>query len=239
MKSNRFLVSAVLLVLSGGVGWSADISPLRQIAVSGEAHIEVPPSQALIALGVVNEADQAGDAMRVVSKSMVAVIDRLHVAGIDPGDIQTQQISVSPNRRQSGSLSSGNDRKIASFTARNTVQIRVRDLDDLGEILDQVLQAGANEFRGLQFGVADTAAVRDQIRGAAVKDAIRKAEQLATAAGVTLGPVLSITDTGGGGGRPMPMEMARSTAIPIEAGQLSFSHTVSMVFEISAPVTTD
>ncbi|NIZ62917.1 hypothetical protein DL239_18275 [Sedimentitalea sp. CY04] len=233
MKCNRFVVSTLMLVLSGGFGLAADLPAQRQISVTGEAQIEVPPSLAMITLGVTDEADQAVDAMRTVSKSMVAVIDRLHRAGLDPDDMQTQQISVSPNWARAGSLSSSNDRKITSFTASNTLQVRVRDLDSLGEILDQVLQAGANEFRGLQFGVADPAEVQNQIRGTAVKDAIRKAEQLAEAAEVTLGPVLSITDHGGGGGgRPMAMEMARSSAMPVEAGQLSFSHNVSVVFAI-------
>ena len=236
MKSNRFLISTLVFALSGGLVWAADVSQQRQIAVTGEAQIQVPPSLAMISLGVTGEADQAVDAMRTVSKSMVAVIDRLHKAGLDPDDMQTQQISVSPNWTRSGSLSGSDDRKITSFTASNTLQVRVRDLDSLGGILDQVLQAGANEFRGLQFGVADPAEVQDLIRGTAVKDAIRKAEQLAAAAAVTLGPVLSITDHGGGGGgRPMAMEMARSSAMPVEAGQLSFSHNVSVVFAISSP----
>ena len=234
MKCNRFVVSTLMLVLSGGFGLAAELPVQRQISVTGEAQIQVPPSLAMITLGVTDEADQAVDAMRTVSKSMVAVIDRLHRAGLDPDDMQTQQISVSPNWSRAGSLSSSNERKITSFTASNTLQVRVRDLDSLGEILDQVLQAGANEFRGLQFGVADPAEVQNQIRGTAVKDAIRKAEQLAQAAEVTLGPVLSITDHGGGGGgRPMAMEMARSSAMPVEAGQLSFSHSVSVVFAIA------
>ncbi|NRB16479.1 MAG: SIMPL domain-containing protein [Rhodobacteraceae bacterium] len=240
MKSNRFLVSALVFALSAGPGWAADVSPQRQIAVTGEAHIQVAPSLALISLGVTDEAAQAVDAMRTVSTSMVAVIDRLHRAGLEPDDMQTQQISISPNRGKSGSLNGSHDRNITSFTASNTLQIRVRDLDQLGDILDQVLQAGANEFRGLIFGVADPAAVQDQIRGSAVKDALRKAEQLAAAAGVALGPVMSITDHGGGGGgRPMAMEMARSTAMPVEAGQLRFSHNVSVVFAISSPEGTE
>ena len=236
MKSNRILISTLVIALSGGFSWAADAPAQRQISVIGEASIQVPPTLALITLGVTDEAEQAVDAMRTVSKSMVAVIDRLHRAGLDPDDMQTQQISVSPNWARSGSLSSSNDRKITSFSASNTLQVRVRDLDKLGEILDQVLQAGANEFRGLQFGVSDPAEVQNQIRGSAVEDAIRKAEQLAKAAAVTLGPVMSITDQGGGGGgRPMAMEMARSSAMPVEAGQLSFSHNVSVVFAISTP----
>ncbi|KAE9627839.1 SIMPL domain-containing protein [Parasedimentitalea maritima] len=236
MNSKKFVISALVLMLSSGAAWAVEPIVQRQISVSGDASIQVPPSLALITLGVTDRADEAVDAMSAVSRSMVAVVDQLQSVGIKPEDMQTQQISVNPNWTKAGSLSGGNDRKITSFTASNTLQLRVRDLDKLGEVLDQVLRAGANEFRGLQFGVVDPSEVQDQIRGAAVKDAIRKAEQLATAAGVTLGPVQSITDQGGSGGYPMAMEMARSSAMPIEAGELSFSYNVSVVFSIAETV---
>ncbi|PCJ05463.1 MAG: hypothetical protein COB16_15635 [Rhodobacteraceae bacterium] len=236
MKSKRFVISALVLALSAGVGWAADPTSQRYISVTGEARLQVPPSLALITLGVSDEAAEAVDAMTAVSKTMVAVIDQLHSAGIEPEDMQTQQISITPNWSQSGSYGSGKERKITSFIASNTLQLRVRDLDKLGEVLDQVLRVGANQFRGLRFAVQDPGGVQDQIRGAAVKDAIRKAEQLAAAAGLTLGAVFSITDQGGnGGGRPpMAMEMARSSAMPIATGELSFSHNVSVVFGIAA-----
>jgi len=234
MKSNSFVISALVMALSAGIAAATEATPQRQISVTGEARIQVPPSLAVITLGVTDQADEAVVAMRTVSKSMVAVIDQLHSAGIAPEDMQTQQISVNPNWSKAGSLSSGNERKIISFVASNTLQVRVRDLDELGEVLDQVLMAGANEFRGLQFGVDEPSEVQDQIRGLAVKDAVRKAEQLAEAAGLTLGPVMSITDQGGGSGRPMAMEMARSSAVPVQAGELSFSHNVSVVFGIAS-----
>ena len=74
------------------------------------------------------------------------------------------------------------------------------------------------------------------MRANAVADARHKAQILAEAAGVTLGPVRSITDLHQGGGRPvMAMEMARSSAMPIEAGELSFSHSVQVVFDLVVP----
>lgn len=233
MKRNQIVVSALLLTLSAGMAWASEAIQQRQISVVGEASIQVPPSLAFITLGVSDEANEATSAMTGVSKSMVDIIDQLHRTGIDPEDLQTQQISVSPNWSQAASYGSGKQRKITSFTARNTVQLRVRDLGRLGEVLDQALQAGANEFRGLSFGVVDPGAVQDQIRGLAVKEAIRNAEQLAEAAGLQLGRVLSITDHNTGGARPMAMEMARSSAVPVAIGELSFSHNVSVVFGIA------
>ena len=234
MKFNRFIVPALILALSGGAALASEPISQRQISVTGEAQIQVPPTVATITLGVTEQADEAVNAMRQVSKTMVAVIDQLHKAGIAAEDLQTRQISVNPIWTSAGSYSSGQERKITGFTASNTLMLRVRDLDKLGEVLDQVLQVGANEFRGLQFGVVDPSEIYDEMRGAAVKDAIAKAEQLAVAADLTLGPVLTITDHGGNdGGQPMMLEMARSSAMPIEAGELSFSHNVSVVFGIA------
>jgi len=209
---------------------------MRQITVNGESRLQVAPELATITLGVTEEAEEAAIAMAAVSDSMRAVIARLKDAGIAPEDMQTRQISMHPVWSQNRSYDSGGRREITGFQASNTLMMRVRDLERLGPVLDAVLTVGANQFQGLSFGVEDPAAIQDRIRGAAVKDAIRKAQQLAEAAGMELGPVRSISEHGGGGGRPMmAMEMARSDAMPIEAGELSFSHSVSVVFDMNVP----
>ncbi len=236
LNMRALVTSMALLACTAAPALAEQHVPLRQISVTGEARTEVAPDRASITLGVTAEADRAVEAMRRVSSDMAVVIDRLSKAGIAAEDMQTQRISVDPvwsgNRYESGS----DKREITGFAASNTLLVRVRDLGNLGAILDDVLDAGANEFRGLSFGVADRAAVLDQIRGDAVRDAIRKAGQLAEAAGMTLGPVRSITEHGGGGGVPMmAMEMARSGAVPVQAGSLSFEHSVSVVFDLLEP----
>ncbi|MEX0302254.1 MAG: SIMPL domain-containing protein, partial [Leisingera sp.] len=204
--------------------------------VSGESMLQVAPELATITLGVTEEAEEAAVAMSAVSDSMRAVIARLKEAGIAAEDMQTKRIAMHPVWSQDRSYDSGGRREITGFQASNSLMVRVRDLERLGPVLDTVLTAGANQFQGLSFGVEDPSAVTDQIRGAAVKDAIRKAQQLAEAAGMELGPVRSISEHGNGGGRPMmAMEMARSDAMPIEAGELTFTHNVSVVFDMSVP----
>ncbi|MFV1498487.1 SIMPL domain-containing protein [Phaeobacter sp. JH20_02] len=234
MKATHILASALAVVLATGLASADETRIDRQIAVTGDARIAVTPTLATITLGVTEEADEAALAMSAVSTKMVEVVDELRAAGIAAEDMQTQQISLNPVWSQDRSYDDGR-RKITGFSASNTLALRIRDLDRLGEVLDQVLRVGANDFRGLSFGVADPAKVQDQIRGAAVKDALRKATQLAEAAGVELGPVRSIHDRETGGGQPMmAMEMARSAPMPIEAGELSFSHSVSVVYDITS-----
>lgn len=233
MTTRATLVSlAILCGFAGGSMAEQAIAP-RQISVTGEARTEVAPDRAVITLGVTADAKEAALAMRRVSDDMAQVIAQLREAGIAGEDMQTQRISVDPIWRGDRYDNSQGRREITGFVASNTLAVRVRDLENLGKILDDVLQAGANEFRGLSFGVADRAAVLDQIRGDAVRDAIRKARQLAEAAEMTLGPVRSISEHGGGGGVPMmAMEMARSGSVPVEAGSLSFEHSVSVVFDL-------
>lgn len=236
MKTKTVLVTALAMALTLGTALKADTRTDRQILVSGEGRVEVAPDLAVITLGVSKEAKEAGEAMALVSEDMFAVVQELRAVGIADKDLQTQQISLQPVWSNGGSYNSSGERRITGFLAANTVNLRVRDLDQLAEVLDRVLRAGANQFQGLRFDVADHALLQDQMRASAVADARHKAEQLAAAAGVTLGPVRTITDQDHGGGRPMmAMEMSRSGAMPIEAGELSFSHNVQVVFDLVVP----
>ncbi|WP_264212944.1 SIMPL domain-containing protein [Leisingera thetidis] len=236
MKARKLLAAALMLSMSAGALSAGEAAALRQITVNGESTLQVAPELATITLGVTEEAEQAAAAMSAVSEAMNAVIARLKEAGIAAEDMQTSQISMHPVWSQDRSGSNGGRREITGFQGSNTLMVRVRDLAQLGPVLDGVLTAGANQFQGLSFGVSDPAAMQDQIRGEAVKDAIRKAEQLAEAAGMELGPVRSISEHGGGGPRPMmAMEMARSDAMPVEAGELTFTHSVSVVFDMAVP----
>lgn len=236
MKLQRLLAASLMLAATAPALSAGDLPP-RQVTVTGESRIQVAPELATITLGVSEEASEAAAAMSAVSDAMSDVIADLKLAGIQPKDMQTQSIAMHPVWSQSRYDDGQNRRKITGFEASNTLVVRVRDLDRLGALMDEVLSAGANRFQGLSFAVADPAAVQDKIRGDAVRDAMRKARQLADAAEMELGPVRSISEHGGGGGQPKMMrEMAMSAdAMPVEAGELNFTHGVTVVFDLIAP----
>ena len=203
------------------------------ITVTGEGRVEAPPDMVVITLGVTHQADAARDAMAATSDAVGRILTRLDQLGLAARDVQTRRITLNPvwvNERYD------NDKppKIAGFTAANTVAIRVRALDQLGEVLDAVVEDGANTFNGLQFLIADPEPLMDQARKQAVADAMARAALLAEAAGVTLGPLRSIDEYGGGGG-PVMLEMAaaRSGGVPIASGEVSLSASVTMVFDIA------
>jgi uncharacterized protein YggE len=204
----------------------------RQISVTGEGQVDVAPDMATITLGVTNQAKEAGDAMAATSAAVAQMLTRLDDLGIAARDRQTRSLSLNPIWSNRASSVSG-PAKITGFVASNAVLVRVRDLDNLGRIMDAVIAGGANDFNGLQFSVQKPDPLMDDARKLAVTDAIAKARLLATAAGVTLGPVLTMSEQGGG--RPVQMDMAaaRSGGTPIAAGEVSVHASVSMVFGIA------
>mgnify|MGYP000330228120 FL=1 len=224
----RFL-SIVLIALGLATAVpAAETGPT--ITVTGRGEVAAAPDMATITLGVTSQARTAGVAMDEASVATAAILKTLEGAGIAPRDMQTSELSLDPvwsNR----AATNGEAPRIEGFVARNTLRVRVRDLDRLGGVLDDVLEVGANTFRGLSFGLQEPGPLTDQARTAAVADAQRKAALIAGAAGVTLGPVLSISESGGVSPQPVMMEAARA-AVPVAAGEVSLSATVTMVFAL-------
>jgi len=205
---------------------------LRVITVVGEGRVEAVPDMAVVTLGVTYEARAADEAMEQASASVAKMMDRFTTLGIAARDVQTSRFSLDPvwvNRNSS----TGERPEISGFTASNAVTVRVRDMASLGGILDAAIADGANNFNGLQFTLQDPKPLQDEARRRATADAMDRAAQLAKAAGVTLGPVQSVSEMGGGA-QPVRMEMAamRDGGAPIAAGEVSLSASVSMVFEI-------
>ena len=222
----------ILTVLSMSIAEAAlgDPAP-RQITVTGTGQIAAEPDMATITLGLTNEADEAGDAMAATSQAVATILERLAGMGIAARDVQTQQFSIHPIWSNRGSSSDGRS-EITGFQASNMVLVRIRDLDKLGDILDAVIADGANNFNGLQFSVQDPEPLIDKARQAAVADAMARAELLTSAAGVSLGSVLSIAEHAG---RVQPMAMAsmRESSAPIAAGEVTLNASVTMVFLIT------
>ena len=206
----------------------------RTITVTGRAVVDMVPDVATLNIGVTREARRADEALAATSTAVNAIFAQLEAAGVAPRDMQTQGLSVQPRwSRQTDNAQAAP--RITGFVARNGVRVRIRVLDDLGSILSAVVEDGANTLDGLQFSVADTDAALAEARAEAVQDGIGKAEQMASAAGLALGDIQSITEIGGSV-RPeaVQMQAARmSDAVPIARGEVSLSAQVSLVIELT------
>ncbi|WP_299553145.1 SIMPL domain-containing protein [uncultured Tateyamaria sp.] len=220
------LVSAAIWMMLAGIVAAQDQGPV--LSVTGQGDVAVAPDMAVISLGVVHVDKTAGDAMAKVSADATALIAVLSEQGIEARDIQTSQLNVNPVWSSYDST----DRKITGFEARNAVTVRVRNLDGLGGVLDQVLEVGANTFNGLQFQLQDPSAAEAKARAAAVQDAMAKATQLSEAAGASLGTILSLSESGQSP-RPEMFAAARSADLPIAAGELVVTARVMMSYSLA------
>ena len=131
---------------------------------------------------------------------------------------------------------------VLGYQATNQLTVTVRDLDSLGGIIDEAIEAGGDlaRFQNVSFSIEDSEALKDQARAAAIQDLRAKAEQIASLAGVELGRLNYITETGGFAPSPMVvMERASFSAAaaptPIMAGELDISVSVQAAFEIQQP----
>lgn len=227
----RFWSFALVFFVSAGAAIANDTQPT--ISVTAEGRVAARPDMAIISMGVTQEARTARQAVDANSEAMRAIFERLEALEVEDRDIQTSNLNVSPIWDQFNSGSG--PRRIVGFTATNLLTVRIRDLDALGGVLDQVLDDGANTFNSLRFALQNLGPLRDEARVKAVEEARRKATLYAEAAGVTLGPVLSLTEFGGGAPQPIArMEAAfASDAVPVASGELNVSASVSMVFKIA------
>ncbi len=229
--SNMFAIFLLVLVvgLAGNAGWAGEVG---RMTVTGQGQVDAVPDMATISVGVTSEARTARAALGANSTATAKVLAGIVNAGIAERDVQTSGLSLSP--RWSERTSQNSPAQIIGYVVHNQVQVRVRDLSVVGVLLDLLVGNGANQFSGLRFGLQDNAGALEQARAGAVADALAKARVYAAAAGVTLGPIVSITEAGAPQERPVGLrEMAMDAAVPIAAGEISVQAGVTVVFEIT------
>ncbi|WP_136645885.1 SIMPL domain-containing protein [Tabrizicola sp. YIM 78059] len=223
------ILSAALALPLSGPG-AAEEAKAPRIVVTATGTVEVAPDMATLTIGVTTQGDTAAAALAANSASVEAVMARLAATGVEARDMQTSNLSLYPN----WSGTEGMAPTIANYVASNQVTIRIRKLDALGAILDAAVADGANTLNGLAFGLADPDPLLDEARKKAVAAARARAELLAAAAGVTLGPIVQISE-GGSWSEPVPMYRAEVAAapVPVAGGEVGLSATVTIQYEIS------
>ncbi|MEY3990682.1 MAG: hypothetical protein RI985_1763 [Chloroflexota bacterium] len=200
----------------------------RQMSVTETGSVYATPDQATVQLGVSSQAITAADALKQNSSDTAAVIDAIKKLGIEAKDISTSNFNVYPTYDTSGT-------RINGYQVNNAVIVVIRNIALSGELLDQVVTAGANNISGLSFGIADASKYQTDARTRAIEAARAKAEVMASAAGITLGEIITISESV----NYMPeMPYARgmvadaAMAVPVEVGQQQVSITVTIVYEI-------
>ena len=238
--NRKFLVFAVLafaLILSAcgptTINQEAP-APARTLNVNGLGQANLTPAVAYIYIGVHTEGATASEAVEANKGQTSSLISSIKESGVDEKDIRTTNFSIWPSQQY------GPDGTISGtvYMVDNTVYITVRELDGLGDLLDSAISAGANTINSIQFDVADKAQALKDARTKAVADAQAQAQELAEAAGVSLGEIQTINfyensaypvDMGKGGGG---VAYDAASAVPIQPGQLTISVNVNLTYSI-------
>ena len=229
----RFALLASALAALAMPAFAEDAKLVRSIAISGHGEVRGRPDLAVVTIGVLRTADTARAALDANNAAMAEIIAALKTAGISANDIQTTNFSVNP--RTSYGASGSEPPKVQGYDVSNNVTITVRKLETLGAVLDQAVSTGSNQINGVAFAFAKPEPMTDEARKLAVADARRKAQLYVTAAGVSLGQVLTINE---GGGFQPPIAEFKTTArqdagaVPVAEGEQAVAADVNIVWEI-------
>lgn len=235
-------VLPVLLFLAPSVpALAADDMAHAKLDIQGVGKVDAAPDMAFITSGVTTQAETARGALDANTEAMNELISVLKAANIADRDIQTSNFSVQPQYVYSDKRDANGYNlppRIVGYQVSNNVTTRVRDLENLGLILDQSVTVGANTINGVSFAVANTEELYNEARKRAVADAMQKAELYADAASVELGKIMSIAEnTGFSGPQPMAARaeyaMADANTVPVQAGELTYEIKVDISWSLA------
>lgn len=236
----RTLLATVALLTAPATTFAHDLpgDGVRSgvLHATASASADVAPDLAKVRAGVQSEAPTAKEAMAANSAKMRRVFDALTEAGVARRDIATSYLNLSPRFDYDRE---GRKRINERYAVSNVVTVTTRDLDTVGTLIDSLLDAGLNNIDSVNFMVEDQKAAQDKARRDAIRNAREKAEDMAEAAGVTLGELLVLTE-GAAPGRFQDeivptgarMGMAMEAAPPLSPGQRELTATVTLSYAI-------
>src|SRR5262245_41166248 len=182
---------AALIPVKSGITAEREKTAERLVNVSASGSIVVVPDIAHISIGVRTEASTMREALNRNKAIVVKLIDGLRSFVIAANDMQTSSFNVSS---QYITGKDGGSSTMNGHTVTNQVRATVREVNRLGDILDQSITLGANQIHGITFAVSDAEKLKDDARKLAMENAHRRAKLYAAAAGAELGPVLRVSE---------------------------------------------
>lgn len=226
VPARLFIAFTTLLALTGPL--AAQPAP-RLVTVLGEATLTAAPDRAYVTAGVSTQGKTAREALAANSRTMAEVLRALQDSGVDAAGIRTIGVSVQPQT----SYPKDGAPRLTGYAVSNEVAVELTDPAKLGELLDKLVAAGANQLSEVRLGFADEAKRRDAVRAEAVNDARRKAELYATAAGARLARVMQLSEIDAAPGRSaQALRHGITEAVPIAPRAQSLEVQVSVTWEL-------
>jgi uncharacterized protein YggE len=230
MPMPRF-VFAVFLIVAAMTSLPAQAAERtdKLVTVTGEATVAAAPDMALIRIGVTSQGKNARAASDANAREMTVVLAAIKETGVADKDIQTTSLSLQPqyDPNKTGAA------RLIGFAANNQVTVKIRDIGQLPTILDRAISAGANEMSGIEFVVSEQSKLLDKARTEAIEDARRKAELYATAAGMKVGRVMSISEEGTVP-PPRAFQAMRAGAAVVAPGEQTLRAVVTVSYELTS-----
>jgi uncharacterized protein YggE len=209
------------------------------LTITAEGKSTRTPDLATFSTGVQTTGKTASEAMKANAAAMSKVVAALTGAGVANRDIQTSNLSLNPvYEDRSNQPQSRQDLppRIVGYQAANTVNVRARDLARMGQVIDALVAAGANQVNGPDFALDKPEAALDEARADAIRSARARADLYARATGLKVLRVVSIAESGGYSPQPRVYRakaMAMDAATPVAAGEVGMNVSVTVQYELA------
>jgi hypothetical protein len=227
------LIAGLMLAGCATAPAAAEVKP--QLTVSGTGLVRVSPDTASINLGVATQDTDVAQAVAASNLAAEAIINAVKNLGVAPEDVLTTYFNVSPQPMYD---QNGQPTGQTNYWVNNTLVVTLRQVDQLGAVLQAAVDAGANSINGISFDLTDKSQAEEQARQAAIADAQQRAQRLATAAGTTLGEIVSIYTGGYSYGAINYVEAASSAGsagggtVPIAPGTFDVRIDVTLAYAL-------
>lgn len=207
-------------------------APVVELSVSET--VNAAPDVAQVGTGVTTRARTAKEAVGLNAAAMQQVVDRLKTLGIATKDIQTSNFNLNA---QFNYPNGGGTPVFTGYEASNQVSVKLREIAKVGDVLDALVGAGANNINGPSFMLDDDTAPQQAARMRAFQRGQAMAQDYARMAGYTGVRLLEVSESVQGRGPVPPMPVAyaveRDAKTPIAAGEVGTTVNLTVKYEMT------
>jgi uncharacterized protein YggE len=209
---------------------------VTRVMVAGNSIVQAQPDTAIITIAVVTQNRNAISAQQDNAAKTDAVVRALKAAAGSGAEVKTSGYSLQPQRV----YKENQPPTITGYEARNSVTVTLSDLTKVGAVIDASAQAGANDVSGIAFTLRQDRQARDRALSEATREAVSKAQVIATALGGRVVRIVEVQEEGFQQRPPVPVYQTESfmakasVATPIEVGTLDISSRVQLIAEVES-----
>jgi uncharacterized protein len=218
-------------MLPGRAAAAQAAAPGARITVTGTGTVSGTPDQLMLYMGVQTNGSSVSAALQRANRAVGAVTRALARTGVRGSDIQTSGLSIQPNYTGSSTVPAG-------YAVSESINVTLRTLAAAGTQISDAVRAGGNatQVDGVSLNLNDTSSLLATARAKAAADARTKAAQYARALGMSLGPVVSVSEQHPAPVLPMfaapSAGRATPSPVPVSPGSQQVTVTVTAVFAL-------